>query len=506
MDSLGAQPTITEAKDLPRWDADQSTLRSPIQIPADSTASPYSTSPFPVRRDLNQKIAFWTGDITTLTIEAIVNPTNETLTDKNPISNRVFEVAGPELKDECQNQIGSCRTGEAKITSGYGLPARYVIHTVGPRYNLKYKSAAESALFNCYRSIMHNMKSRHLMSVGINTFNSCRRGYPADEGAHIALRTIRRFLEHYPDDVELVVFLTESSQDVYYSILPLYFPRTKEEEELAAKLLPADIGDEFGEPIIAERMIRIADNPMSKADELLDTGVQTMSKEPALVDEEGEEEESINQIGAHPFAMMSPDHDEERKEQVSKTKPSDEELARSKYQHYLRRSLTENFLDFMKLKAFYKSGLDYSGRQVVTFIGKLLPVSQLDLEKATCYFIHTMESVVNKPYVLVYFNTDNTSENQLDSNFLKQLYATVDDRYKKNLVALFIVHPNWWFKVSAWWLLTFTASDIKDKVYYLDGIEFLYDNISADSLDLPTFVYEFDKQVCHVALCICMNL
>ena len=59
MDPLGAQPTITEAKDLPRWDADQSTLRSPIQIPADSTASPYSTSPFPVRRDLNQKIAFW---------------------------------------------------------------------------------------------------------------------------------------------------------------------------------------------------------------------------------------------------------------------------------------------------------------------------------------------------------------------------------------------------------------------------------------------------------------
>lgn len=154
MDPLGAQPSIIEAKDLPRWDADQSSFISPLRIPADSTASPYSTSPFPFRRDLNQKIAFWqvfppspppfpfpqralsilypqycmwnarcacaqcltsmfilaayrTGDVTTLTIESIVNPTNETLTDKNPISNRVFEVAGPELKDECQNQIGS---------------------------------------------------------------------------------------------------------------------------------------------------------------------------------------------------------------------------------------------------------------------------------------------------------------------------------------------------------------------------------------------------------------
>ena len=104
-----------------------------------------------------------------------------------------------------------CRTGEAKITGAYKLPARsavliqavqsppplppslspgcrHVIHTVGPRYNIRYKTAAESALYNCYRSVMQIVCSRRLATIAFSTLNSCRRGYPPEEGAHIAIR------------------------------------------------------------------------------------------------------------------------------------------------------------------------------------------------------------------------------------------------------------------------------------------------------------------------------
>ena len=107
-----------------------------------------------------------------------------------------------------------CRTGEAKVTGAYKLPARsvvplqlvlytspfppspptpphrHVIHTVGPRYNVRYRTAAESALYNCYRSVMQIVHSRRLATVAFSTLNSSRRGYPPEDGAHIAIRKI----------------------------------------------------------------------------------------------------------------------------------------------------------------------------------------------------------------------------------------------------------------------------------------------------------------------------
>lgn len=108
------------------------------------------------------------------------------MTDKNSISNKLLEVAGQELTDDLRTQVicklmklinsllylTACRTGDAKITTAYNLPARlvnstlflilscdsHVIHTVGPRYNIKYKTAAESALYNCYRSVLQLTK------------------------------------------------------------------------------------------------------------------------------------------------------------------------------------------------------------------------------------------------------------------------------------------------------------------------------------------------------------
>lgn len=483
---------------LPRW------VSSPLPGPPTPSSGPlpnaHVISPFPVREDLNSKVALWSGDLSLLGVEAVVNPTNESITDKNPVSARLFEVAGPELREECRTQVGSCRTGEARITGGYQLPARHVIHTVGPRYNIRYKTAAESALYNCYRSVMTIVRTRHLASVAFHTLSSSRRGYPPDEGANIAIRTIRRFLERYEDEVDLIVFVSDTPETVYSRVLPLYFPRTKEEEEFATRALPADIGNEMGEPVIAERMIRILDNPVGKEDEL---AVSTSDKESSPPEGEGEgswdeEEEGglVSQVGSHPFSSMTADHDQERREQIVRSGPPTEEETQIKmYQSYLRRARTENFSEFIELDAFYKAGLDYMGRQIVVYVGKNFPAPKFDLSKAIAYFVHVMERIVHRDYVIVYFHTDSVPENQPDSSFFKQLYTMVDNRYRNNLRAIYMVHPTWWFKLSAWWFLTFTASELKDKIQYLTGVQYLYDTINPDQIEIPPFVLDHDKEL-----------
>lgn len=91
------------------------------------------------------------GDISLLKVDAITNTTDETLTERNSISDRILNRAGSELWEAVQKDVKLCRTGEVRLTKGYNLPAKYVIHTVGPIYSDKYKTAAENTLHLCYR-------------------------------------------------------------------------------------------------------------------------------------------------------------------------------------------------------------------------------------------------------------------------------------------------------------------------------------------------------------------
>jgi len=221
------------------------------------------TAPFKYRPDLNEKIIFWEGDVTTLNVAAVTHPTNENFSDHSALSQRIVERAGAQLKDELTTRIKYCRTGEARITQGYGLPARYVIHTVGPKYNVRYRTAAETALYSCYRNVMELVREFRLSDVAIPIIYTIRRGYPPDEGAHLALRTVRRFLEQYGDSIDSVVFVVDALNDGIYQLLaPLYFPRSAAEAESSRYQLPFDIGHPVsGEPVINDRRIRIIDNP-----------------------------------------------------------------------------------------------------------------------------------------------------------------------------------------------------------------------------------------------------
>ncbi|EDO30294.1 predicted protein [Nematostella vectensis] len=484
MDPLGATANLVDINSLPKW----STTPVPNYEPGSNESQSSSfLSPFPVDEEINAKVVLWNGDITKLAADAIVNTTNESLSDRGALSERVHRAAGPELMQECRQQLLGCRTGEAKISEGYNLPARYVIHTVGPRYNTKYKTAAESALFSCYRNTMRLVRENKISTIGVCVVNTTKRGYPPEDGAHIALRTVRRFLEKYGSAVDTVAFVVEGAEAVVYAkVMPIYFPRDKLEEAHALTLMPDDIGNEEGEPIIPERQIRIVPKPPS-----LQHGEDVEEAEEA----EGHLDMTELHVGKHAFAVMAGDHDQMTKQRAHRSDDGMKVVEQQRvYQRWLRRARTENFADFSRQKILYQSGVDFLGRPVVVFVARHFTAQNTDLGKAVAYFISVLDRIVNRDYVVVYFHTHSTEENQPPMSFLKELYHIVDNKYRRNLKAFYIVHPTVWARIVTWFFTTFTASSVKEKVHFLSGVQYLYDWINPDQLDIPAYVLEYDMK------------
>ncbi|CAG0917720.1 unnamed protein product [Notodromas monacha] len=445
-------------------------------------------SPFPFREDLNRKINLWDGDLTTLKVHAIVNPTNELLNDDNPISRRILVKAGPGLKEALISNVRSCKTGDAKMTEGFSLPCRFIIHTVGPRYNAKYQTAAEFALHSAYRRVLQIAREHRLPSLAIPIINSVKRGYPPDQGAHIAIRTVRRFLEHFGDSFESVVLcVSETDLGIYGLLMPLYFPRNRHEEQYACFHLPVDVGDEFGEPIIHDRRIRIIDNPQHALEESVDLSEQLQT--------------SVS-IGEHDFCKMHLDRDKQRLLGQSRSSGDpfseavSEELYRvERYERLLRRAKSEDLSEISGIGCLYQSGVDKLGRPVIVFVGRWFDLRKVDLEKATLYLIHLLDTVTNGDYVVSYFHTLTTSYNRPPLHWIREVYSTLPYRYKKNLKAFYIVHPTFWTKVMTWWFTTFMAPAIKNKVHGLSGIEYLYSVMEPDQLEIPAFITEHDMTI-----------
>lgn len=140
---------------------------------------------------MNSQLQVICADITKLHVDAIVNAANHTLLGGGGVDGAIHRAAGPELVKECYG-LGGCRTGEAKLTGGYQLPAKYVIHTVGPIYYEDEHPAERLA--DCYRNSLMIAINRGLKTIAFPCISTGVYGYPADEAAHIAVSTVRSVL------------------------------------------------------------------------------------------------------------------------------------------------------------------------------------------------------------------------------------------------------------------------------------------------------------------------
>jgi len=159
--------------------------------------------------EILKRIEIRQGDITKLEVDAIVNAANTSLMGGGGVDGAIHRAAGPGLLDECRS-IGGCPTGEARITKGYNLPAKYVIHTVGPVYSARPQD--KTLLTACYQNSLKLAVDNKIASIAFPAISCGVYGYPIEDACKIAIDTTCTFLKSGPM-IEKVIFILFSAGD-----------------------------------------------------------------------------------------------------------------------------------------------------------------------------------------------------------------------------------------------------------------------------------------------------
>jgi O-acetyl-ADP-ribose deacetylase (regulator of RNase III) len=166
-------------------------------------------------RDTEIEVAL--GDITKLDVDAIVNAANKSLLGGGGVDGAIHRAAGKELLAECET-LGGCETGDAKITRGYKLPARHVIHAVGPRWSGGHRDE-DAKLASCYRRSLEIAAGRGLRSIAFPAISTGIYGFPPERAAPLVVKTVHDALAEFPLDRVIFCCFSQASADLHIGAL-----------------------------------------------------------------------------------------------------------------------------------------------------------------------------------------------------------------------------------------------------------------------------------------------
>ncbi|KAL7609593.1 hypothetical protein Lser_V15G11600 [Lactuca serriola] len=519
--------TVVTLDQVPRWIDGDLRYSDEIEDPSSHFPDPLASSSeaessgtgivsrFPVDHEVNSKIYLWRGNPWNMEVDAVVNSTNENM-DEAHCSPGLHAASGPGLAEECST-LGGCRTGMSRVTNAYDLPSRRIIHTVGPKYAVKYHTAAENALSHCYRSCLELLIENRLQSIAIGCIYTEAKYYPREPAAHVAIRTIRRFLEKQKDKITAVVFCTTTANDtdIYKRLLPLYFPRDRNEESFAIMKLPADVGDENGETLIDERKIRIKSLPNVKK--------SVPKPRKALIDvpinDRGlTRRNSSSYLDSYldpDFMSLIMDPDQRRKEQWEKTAKAQNGFKLGKilgfgdvggpplsaaeeyslHSRYLAKANSRNLSEIAEMKIVYRGGVDSEGHPVMVIVGAHFLLRCLDLDRFVLYIVKEFEPLIQKAYSIVYFHSAASLQVQPDLGWMRKLQQILGRKSQRNLHAIYVLHPSFGLKAAVFTMQLLVDNMVWKKVVYVERLLHLFKYVPREQLTIPDFVFQHDLEV-----------
>ncbi|KAJ8073638.1 hypothetical protein PM082_011916 [Marasmius tenuissimus] len=225
------RPNITKLSTIPTLSSLYTTL----------SLKPTSNSVHKPSPTLLTKISLFQGDITALHLPngAIVNAANKSLLGGGGVDGAIHRAAGPQLLEECRT-LGGAKTGESKITGGWRLPSKHIIHTVGPIYHSGEIEEKASQLKSCYTTSLTLALTHGLRTIAFPSISTGIYGYPIVDATRIALAAVREVLDTdaNEDKFDRIIFVVFSDKDkeVYESLLPEYFPPVPEPDTSSGNL------------------------------------------------------------------------------------------------------------------------------------------------------------------------------------------------------------------------------------------------------------------------------
>ena len=522
-------PTASIALHTESWSSFGRSPRDPPAPSADDAPTTHNTPHrFPPRPDLNAALRVWISDRASpceLDADAFVCVTNERLEPVDPPSRAVFDDAGPGFARDLAS-LGGCRTGEAKCVPARDHPARHIILTVGPRYADKYRTAAENALSHCYRGALECAVEADARTVAVPVVYSDAKGYPRAHGAHVAARTLRRFLERWPGKLDAVVLCVDERDEKHYvgtperpGTLRMYFPRDDVEATRAEETLPEDVGNEHGEARNAERDITISSFPATKT--------KTLGKESVV----GFGSTRATSPSPSPSASFlgkveSPESRRARLRRGDDDEPEDDWFwgddlavpravrgspppspskdaardARARRERLLSEASETDLSDVESSGAVRVAGRDFVGRRVVTVDAATVERANAEGRgrRVLMYAAKTLAPVVADPrgWILVYFHSGGRW-GAPDADFVEKLCDAVGPGHEETLRMMYVVHPTTMLRAGIWLGVAFGAvsEGVFGKAEYVHRLADLAGFVDDDQMVVPEHARAHDRDL-----------